>query len=94
MILRSRGGYCAGIGDAGGEQRMKSGSYAVLTLFFAVPQSAAKSCNSRKRLMTPALRGIIRRSQLPNRRVTLLVTLFLADGLTEVLGFQILLLDI
>ena len=56
---------------------MKSGDYAVLTLFVAVPQVAAKSCNSRKRLTTPALREIIRRSQLPIRKFTLLITLFL-----------------
>lgn len=36
--------------DCGCEQRMKSGKYAAVTLFLAVPQIAAKSCNSRKRL--------------------------------------------
>ena len=62
--------------DCGCEQRMESGQYAVVTLLFAVPQVAVKFCNFRKQLKTPRLREIIRRSQLPIRKLTLLVTLF------------------
>jgi len=40
----------AGTGDSGCEQRMESGKYAVITLFFAVLQIAENSCSSRKRL--------------------------------------------
>lgn len=64
---------------------MESGSYAVVTLFFAVPQVAAKSYSSSKRLKRLALRKIIRRSPLPIRKFTLLITLFLPRGASDAL---------
>ena len=55
---------------------MESGRYAVFTLFYAVPLFATKSWSFRKRLKTPELRKIIRRSQRTIPRFTLLITLF------------------
>src|SRR5215813_10540548 len=66
----------AGTGDSGCEQRMESGKYAVITLFFAVLQIAENSCSSRKRLKMLEVRRNYRRSQLPIRKLTLLITLF------------------
>src|SRR5690349_19008997 len=61
------------------EQRMELGNYAVATLLFAVPQIGGKSYSSRKRLKKLALNKIIRRSPLPIREFTLLITL-LCEG--------------
>ena len=54
---------------------MESGRHAVITLFFAVTKASAKSCDSRNELPIRE-RGIIRRAQLPIRKLTLLITLF------------------
>ena len=51
--------------------------YAVLTLFFAVMKSSAKSRDSRNGLRFRELHEIIRRSQLTGPEFTLLITLLL-----------------
>ena len=38
------------------------GSYAVITLLYAVPEESAKCCNSRNGLLAKELHGIIRGS--------------------------------
>ena len=59
------------------EQRMKMAGYAVLTLFFAVIKTSAKSCDSRKGMCARELRRIIRRSHPAIPKFTLLITLLL-----------------
>ena len=55
--------------------------YAVLTLFYAVPEESAKRCVSRNGLLLTDLRGIIRRSQTATLGFTLLITLlFVTKG--------------
>ena len=58
------------------EQRMKKASYAVISLFFAVPRMRAECRDSHNGLLDKELRGIIRRSQSAVSEFTLLITLF------------------
>ena len=58
------------------EQRMEKASYAVLTLFYAVPQTAQETPNPRNGLCVRELHGFIRRSQWRTFEFTLLITLF------------------
>ena len=45
------------------EQQTKMVNYAVITLFYAVPEESAKHGDSRNGLLAKELHGIIRRSQ-------------------------------
>ena len=58
---------------------MKMVVYAVITLFYAVPEASAKYCDSRNGLLFRELHGIIRRSQPATWRFTLLITLLFAS---------------
>ena len=58
------------------------GSYAVITLFYAVPEESAKCCDSRNGLLATELHGIIRRSQAVTLNFTLLITLLSAVEMT------------
>jgi len=59
---------------------MKMVSYAVITLFFAVPEESTKYFDSRNGLLVRELGGIIRRSQRLHFGFTLLFTLLSARG--------------
>jgi len=54
---------------------MKMVVYAVITLFYAVPEKSAKDFDSRNRLFDRELHGIIRRSRSTLSKFTLLITL-------------------
>ena len=69
---------------------MKMVVYAVITLFFAVPEMSAEYRNSRNGLCVRELRGIIRRSQSMVSKFTLLITLLFGRGLPRHLVAMIL----
>ena len=58
-------------------------SYAVITLFFAVLEASAKYADSRNQLCIKGLHRIIRRSQPPISKSTLLITLLSRKEATD-----------